>query len=147
MAAAVGLVHAAFSVYWGLGGTWLLTTLGADLVASFARMLWLIVIVGVVKASAAVAPWWLAHQGWPMPRLTRGVTWAGALVLLGWGGVGAVSANLVLAGVVEPDGGYDRDGMIGHAWLWDPLFVLWGLALVVGLRRSRGGRCAPREVT
>ncbi len=45
--------------------------------------------------------------------------------------------NLVLAGAVAPDGGYDRAGQVGHAWLWDPLFLVWGIALVVGLLRLR----------
>ena len=28
--------------------------------------------------------------------------------------------------------------MVGHAFLWDPLFLAWGLALAVGLAQSRG---------
>jgi hypothetical protein len=54
-----------------------------------------------------------------------------------WGGLNTVTANLVLAGVIRPDGGFDRPGMVGHAYLWDPLFLLWGAALVVALRVSR----------
>ena len=55
------------------------------------------------------------------------------MLLILWGGVNTVTGNLVLSGTVEPDGGYDHDGMVGHAWLWDPLFFIWGVALVVGL--------------
>lgn len=28
--------------------------------------------------------------------------------------------------------------MIGHAYLWDPLFLDWGAALMIGLLASRG---------
>ncbi len=40
---------------------------------------------------------------------------------------------------LEPDGGYDRRAMIGHVFLWDPLFLVWGL-LVAGLYVTRDGR-------
>jgi hypothetical protein len=70
-------------------------------------------------------------------RRLRVVSWAGAVLLILWGGVNTVTGNLVLSGIVEPDGGYDRDGMVGHAWLWDPLFLVWGAALAVGLWRTR----------
>jgi hypothetical protein len=30
--------------------------------------------------------------------------------------------------------------MVGHALLWDPLFLLWGAALVVWLHFSRPAR-------
>ena len=67
--------------------------------------------------------------------------WLGAVALLLWGGVNTFTANLVLAGVLNPGDGFDRDGMVGHAWLWDPLFLLWGVALSVALlgTRHRGG--------
>ena len=60
-----------------------------------------------------------------------------ATVLIFWGGINTVVGNLVLGGAIEPSGGYDRPGMIGHAWLWDPLFLIWGTALAVGLAGSR----------
>lgn len=41
-------------------------------------------------------------------------------------------ALAVIAGVIQPEGGYDADAMMGRAYLWDPLFVLWG-ALVLSL--------------
>ena len=59
-------------------------------------------------------------------------------MLVAWGGLNTVVGNLVLAGAIVPDGGFDRPGMVGHAFLWDPLFLAWGLALAVGLWGSRG---------
>ncbi|MGI8459476.1 MAG: hypothetical protein ACR2LI_15380 [Propionibacteriaceae bacterium] len=60
-----------------------------------------------------------------------------------WGGLNTVTGNLVLAGVVHSAGGYDRDAMVGHAWLWDPLFLAWGIAVAVTLllTRSTRGKC------
>lgn len=46
-------------------------------------------------------------------------------------------ALAVLTGLVRPDGGYDADAMKGHAYLWDPLFVIRGGALVLSLWLSR----------
>jgi len=55
------------------------------------------------------------------------------------GGANTIVAALVLTGGIEPDGGYDRRAMIGHVFLWDPLFLVWGL-LVAGLYVTRDGR-------
>lgn len=140
-----GLVHAGFSIYWGLGGTWLLATVGQQMIAAFDGARWLLILVGVVKAVCAVVPYLLARRA----RISRGpwhwIGWAGAVALIVWGGAGCVTANLVLAGLVTPDGGFDRMGQIGHAWLWDPLFGLWGIALAAGLIILRHRSAAPTE--
>ena len=137
IAALAGTLHALASLYWGLGGTWLLDTVGRDLVSTLRDSLWVLLLVGVVKLLAAWLPW--SAQDWPGPsqRAVRGVSWAGSVVLVAWGGINTVTANLVLAGLIMPDRDYDRTGMIGHAWLWDPLFLLWGAALITALLRSR----------
>lgn len=141
LAALAGTVHAFFSLYWAIGGDWLLETLGERIVTTFADMRWVLVPVGLIKLVAALAPLWLDRRGWPLRPLTRGLAWLGGAVLVVWGGLNTVVGQLVLAGAIRPDGGYDRPGMIGHAWLWDPLFLVWGLALLVYLaatRRRRG---------
>lgn len=143
VAASVGIVHGMFSLYWALGGTWLLATVGGRMVEQFADARGALALVGIVKLVAAVAPLVLALRGWPVRRPARAVCWTGAAVLVVWGGAGAVTAQLVLAGAVAPDGGVDRVGMIGHAWIRDPMFVLWGVALAVGLTRTRRRRTTP----
>lgn len=48
----------------------------------------------------------------------------------------------MLAGLIRPDGGYDLEAMRGHAYLWDPLFLVRVTALVLSLwlaRRSSVG--------
>lgn len=133
VAGVFGAVHAGFSIYWSAGGTWLVSSLGEDLAARLEGWQWILAPIGVVKLIAALAPIVLAYRGWPARRLTRSACWLGAAVLIVWGGVNTLVGNLVLTGVVEPQSGYDRAGMIGHAWLWDPLFLAWGIALVMGL--------------
>lgn len=137
VAALAGAVHAAASFYWALGGTWLLETLGERVLSAFRGNEWLLLIVGAAKLAGALLPVWLNERGWPGARIWRPACWLGAIGLIVWGGVNAVAANLVLTGAIVPDGGYDRPAMIGHGWLWDPLFLVWGVALAVGLWLSR----------
>ena len=144
LAGVLGSVHAAFSLYWGGGGEWLVETLGRRLVRAFAGWEWLLLPIGAVKLFAAWVPLAAARAGWPPRRLSRGVCWLGAVVLLVWGGLNTIVGNLVLARVIVPDGGYDRAGMVGHAFLWDPLFLAWGLALAIGLAQSRAS--SPRVI-
>jgi len=137
VAAVAGLLHAAVSAYWAAGGDWLLATLGTAIVERFADVRWVLWVVAAVKVAAALGPLVLHRLGWPLRVLTRGACWAGAAVLVVWGGLNTVVGSLVLGGVIRPEGGYDRPGMLGHAFLWDPLFLVWGLSLAAGLLRSR----------
>ena len=133
-----GLVHAAASLFWTRGGTWLLDTVGDFAVemqeegAASTRAL--LGAVTLAKAAGAVVPWW-GHRSQPAPRWIRVASWAGAGVLLLWGGAGMLGAWAGLAG-----GGTLQDSALaGHALLWDPLFVLWGAALARGLWMTRTG--------
>lgn len=142
LAALAGLLHAAASLYWALGGRWLLDTVGAwavELAASAPVSAGLALGgIALVKALGGVVPLLVEAGRWPgSRRWWRALEWVGAAGLLLYGGVNAVVAGLVLAGVIRPDGGYDAAAMWGHAALWDPLFALWGLALGIGLWRSR----------
>lgn len=137
LAGLLGSLHAAFSIYWGVGGDWLVATLGTRMVEAFDGWEWLLVPVGLVKLVAAWFPALVARAGWPARRLTRAACWLGATVLVVWGGLNTVVGSLVLAGAIVPDGGVDRPGMIGHAFLWDPLFALWGGALLVAMVLTR----------
>lgn len=105
-----------------MGGRWLVSSLGSDLIARFQGWEWLLAPIGLAKLIAALAPIALARKGWPARRLARSACSLGALAL---------------AGVVRPQSGYDHAGMIGHAYLWDPLFLAWGVGLAMGLLASR----------
>ena len=146
IAAGVGMVHTLFTIYWAFGGSALLQTVGRDMVNVFAGRRWLLLPVAAVKLAVAVAPVVLDRRSWPWRPLTRGLAWTAAAVLIFWGGINTVVGNLVLGGAIEPSGGYEGPGMIGHAWLWDPLFLIWGTALAVGLAGSRRSRAAAELV-
>lgn len=133
VAAVAGVLHAAVSAYWGLGGDALIETLGERVVDQFADARWLLLVVAAVKLAGALVPPLLARRG-HLGRGWRLLCWLGAAVLVVWGGLNTVVGGLVLSGVVRPDGGYDRPAMVGHALLWDPLFLVWGVALALGLR-------------
>jgi hypothetical protein len=140
VAAVLGLVHAAFSVYWAVGGSWLLATVGqwaVDLRASSpASASTGLGVVALIKAAAALIPVAVARGRFPLPRLWRAISWIGSVGLVLYGGANTLVSNLVLLGVMG-DSAFDRAAMIGHAWLWDPLFLLWGGALLVHLILSR----------
>lgn len=145
-ACAAGLVHAAFSLYWAVGGQWLLDTVGRWAVQQSAlaprRTGLILALVGLAKIAAALLPVALAYNRLRGPRFWRAACWAGAVLLVLYGGANTAVSHAVLSGLVRPDTGYDRAAMIGHAWLWDPLFLLWGAALLGYLLLSRTGAAA-----
>ena len=149
-AAVAGITHAAFSLFWALGGRWLLPTVGQWAVdyareAPLATGILLSCVAGV-KCAVALAPLLASRGRLPHPRMWRGLAWIAAVVLTGYGAVNSIVAWLVLGGVLRPEGGFDRQSMSGHAYLWDPLFLVWGLLLGAGLfvgARERRKRAEP----
>lgn len=147
LAACAGIVHAGFSLYWASGGIWLLDTLGqwAERAGTNGGLLTSIALtaIGMLKLGAALAPVLAECRNGPRPpRWYRILAWTGATGLIFYGGANTVIAVLVLNGVIRPDGGYDRAAMVGHATLWDPLFLMWGLLLSTGLVLTRPPRRA-----
>jgi hypothetical protein len=142
-ACAVGALYAAVSVYWGLGGTWLLDTVGGSLArlghARSPGVLAALWIAVVLKLLAAVAPVLAVHD------FERGVrrraVWilaclaAGVLILYGL--VLTVAGLLVQAGVVHASPNADWRALDWHAYLWDPWFLAWGLLIAGALIRVR----------
>ncbi|TNC17030.1 DUF3995 domain-containing protein [Georgenia sp. 311] len=139
VACAVGLVHAAASAYWAAGGEWLLDTVGqwaVDLRSSQpVAAAWGLAGIALAKAVAALVPVAVERGRLRPARVWRALCWAGGAGLVVYGGVNVVVSNAVLL-TAEP-GSYDRAAMVGHAWLWDPLFLLWGAALLASLWLSR----------
>jgi hypothetical protein len=141
VAAAAGLLHAVASAYWALGGRALLSTVGAEAAGLAGRSAVpagvLLGTIALVKAAAALVPVavaWdrIAHRGfWRIVSAVGG----GFLVL--YGGANVLVGGAVLLGWVRPEGGADRPALAGHVLLWDPLFLVWGLALVTSLVLTR----------
>ena len=149
---AVGLAYAAISVYWAVGGRWLLNTVGIPLSqpGQAGHLAGLLAVWGAaaVKAVAAVLPL-LAIGVWPrtanggLRRLARVLTWIEAAILVGYGLVLTASGLPVQAGVIKAAAHADRLAMKWHAYLWDPWFLIWGIFVFLALWRSRpevGGR-------
>ncbi|MDN5765788.1 MAG: DUF3995 domain-containing protein [Humibacillus sp.] len=140
-AAVAGVAHALPSLYWAMGGTALVSTLGGW-AADWQReapmqVMVLLLVIFVLKLAGAFVP--LANQRGrlPAPGLWRTLSWVGAGVLVAYGAVNVVAAVAALTGVVETGPTMDTAALVGHAFLWDPLFLIWGLLLAIGLWRSR----------
>ena len=143
---AVGLAYAAISVYWAVGGRWLLNTVGISLSqpGQAGHLAALLAVWGAaaVKAVATVLPL-LAIGVWPrtanggLRRLARVLTWIEAAILTGYGLVPTASGLLVQAGVIKAAAHADRLALKWHAYLWDPWFLIWGIFVFLALWRSR----------
>lgn len=140
VAALLGTLHAAWSAYWAFGGRVLLDTVGQWAVdaadsGSLAVSAGLLAIA-IAKLAGAWIPL-LAETGRiPGRRGWRFLSWIGGPALILYGGVNAIAASLALWGWIDTEI-VDRRAMIGHAYLWDPHFALWGIALTVALFLSR----------
>lgn len=137
----VGILHAAPSLYWALGGSALVSTVGQWAQAwrqeSPAQVAVVLLGVFTVKIAGAVVP--LVNHLRPLPatRVWRAVAWLGSALLVLYGGGNTLAAMATLAGLIGESADQDRMGLIGHAFLWDPLFLLWGLLLSVALWTTR----------
>jgi len=142
----MGFSSALVSAYWACGGTALLDTVGGEIERAahdpgplVLLGLWAIVVLKAGVASAA--PVLAASPGrlprWTRGRAARGLSWIAASLLTGYGGVLTLVGLLVQAGAIDSSGG-DQRALAWHAYVWDPLFLVWGVAFVCCLRRTRG---------
>lgn len=142
----LGLAYAGVSVYWGLGGTGLLDTVGGSLERAgregglgISLLLW---AAATLKAIAAVLPL-LAVNRRPSARWRRAVrslAWVEGTVLFAYGLVLTGVGLLLQLGIVEPTADADHRALAWHAFLWDPWFLMWGLLVLFALRLSRRHR-------
>lgn len=138
LAAAFGFGHALISLYWATGGTGLLSTVGTWAVElseqepEKAALVLLVVAAG--KVTVAAAPLLSVVGVLRTPRWLLALYVLAAVALIFYGGVNTAAAWLVIGGVIAPDGPPDPGGLFGHAVLWDPWFLIWGILLAAGLR-------------
>jgi hypothetical protein len=57
-----------------------------------------------------------------------------------YGGLLTVVGLAVEAGIVSAAPDADERALVWHAWLWDPWFLAWGLALTATLWWTRPAR-------
>jgi hypothetical protein len=134
-ASALALLYAAVSLYWVVGGTAGLATVGGQ-IADMARVRdpailalgWLALVLKVVIGLLALA---LAQRwGQRLPsRLLLNAAWGATAVLILDGGVMVSVGSLVLAGVIVVPTSVDWLALRWHVWLWDLWFLAWGLLL------------------
>ncbi|MDQ6778096.1 MAG: DUF3995 domain-containing protein [Actinomycetota bacterium] len=142
----VGLLFAAVSVYWGLGGTWLADTVGGSIakaaLAGNAGVILAVWAAAVLKLVAAVLPLLalrrLGSPGWN--RNLWALAWIEAAILTLYGLVLTASGLLLQAGVIHASATADHRALAWHAYLWDPWFLIWGLLVGVALLRGRRRR-------
>ncbi len=157
VAMACALAHAAVSAYWALGGGWGLDGVGQWAVQFRSQSPMLtaaaLLVTALVKLAAGVVPY-LASVGRLAGRRTwRALSWAGAGLLVTYGGLNTGVGGAALAGVIEgPADPARRDALRMHVLLWDPAFLVWGIALAAALWLSRrpivdptGPASAPRS--
>jgi hypothetical protein len=152
-ACTVGLLYAAVSVYWGLGGTWLLDTVGGSLAkpgrAHEAGLMAAVWGAAALKLIAAVLPLLaVRHPGSSSrDRKLWVLAWIAAGVLSLYGLVLTATGLLVQTGVIHASSNADHRALAWHAYLWDPWFLVWGLLIAAALLlsgRARGARHSPR---
>lgn len=143
-AAVVGVAHAVPSLYWALGGTALVSTLGrwaSDWQReSPGEVAVLLSLIFLAKVTGAGLPLINQRGLLPFPRMWRGLFWFAAVGSVTYGAVNMVAALAALGGLVGTDETRDTAALVGHAFLWDPLFLLWGLLLAAALTASRRQR-------
>lgn len=130
-----GGLHATASLYWGLGGDAFLETIGqgaVDWKESAPVLVALVLIpIALAKTAAVALPILNSLGRLPAPRLIRIASWVGGGALIIYGGVYATLAWLSLSGLFGEV--QDVQGLQGHAYIWHPLFALWGISLLFAL--------------
>jgi len=135
-AAALAFASAAVSLYWTLGGTGLLDTVGGEIERlARERSAAAIAVVGATAVAkllaGALALALLRSDRRPLFRAAIG---GGALLAL-YGGVLVVAGALVLAGAIDSSVPVDEYALRWHVFLWDMWFLVWGAALALAGRR------------
>jgi len=131
-AAVLAFGSAAVSLYWTLGGTVLLDTVGGtfeDLARERSTVLGVLVVLVKVAAGllalAFVQPWG-TRVGRRLLLVSAGV---GSAVLVVYGGVLVLVGGLVLADLITPSAPVDEHPLRWHVFVWDLWFLVWGMAL------------------
>lgn len=142
-AAVLAFGSAAVSLFWTLGGTVLLDTVGGtfeDLARErspesivLGMLVVLVKLAGGLLALALVEPWG-THVG-RRPLLVSAAV--GSVVLIVYGGVLVLVGGLVLADLITPSAPVDEHALRWHVFVWDLWFLVWGVALGLAAWRCR----------
>lgn len=131
LASGLAIASAAVSLFWTLGGTWLLDTLGGSIEAlartrspgalALGMATSLAKIGAALLALALVRPW-----GRQVPdHVLEGANMFVSAVLVLWGGANVLVGGLALVGAVSPADGLDQRALYWHVFVWDLWFLVW----------------------
>lgn len=137
VAAVWAALFALVSLYWAVGGTAGIATVGSQVTSiaggSGGLLVWGAVVLklaGVAFALALVSRW-----GRMFPRLLMLLAgYAVSVLLMIYGTVNIVGELLVVTGVVTGGSAADLYALHWHLALWDPYFLLWGVFLFLATR-------------
>lgn len=106
----------------------------------------LLSLIFLAKAAGALLP--LANERGllPFPRVWRTLFWCAAALLMTYGAVNTIAALAALGSFVGSADTMDTAALVGHAFLWDPLFLIWGLFLALALRATRTSKDRPSRL-
>lgn len=141
-ACAVGLAYAGVSAYWALGGTWLLSTVGASLARPGGQGpvavagVWTAVVLKLLAALVPLVVVRAVLEG-SWARRAAILAWVETAVLVVYGF--AWSATEILVEILSSPPASERRAYAWHAYLWDPWFLLWGILAAAALLRRRAG--------
>ena len=122
-----GSVHALFSLYWGLGGEAGLITVGSWVFTLSAQFgIWInivLLIIGVFKFLATIVPLTLTNH---FDKKIYIISTIGSIFLMIYGGLNMIIGILKMCKIIESHNYFTT---FGQAFVWDPLFLLWGIGL------------------
>ncbi|MDR1518094.1 MAG: DUF3995 domain-containing protein [Dysgonamonadaceae bacterium] len=143
---ALGLGFTAFNVYWALGGTrWIDTVFPVSTNAELTTVMPLWVEWLAISLKTAAALFGLATMPFAIRillrlrllRLVRFGAWVAACCLTFWGFTQTSFFILLKIKLFNVDYWGDERVIDGHAFLWDPWFLLWGVCLILAMRFSK----------
>ncbi len=148
VAAALGVAYAIVSAYWALGGTALLSTIGGSIEHDahtggllVTAGLWLVVLAKLLAAALPVYVVRSTGRG-RGGRVAFRLAALEGLVLTLYGLALTATGLLVQLNVISRGAHADNRALAWHAFLWDPWFLVWGLAVLASLRLNGAARRA-----
>lgn len=148
IAAVAGLIHAGVNLYWASGGT--------GFGGPFDEALWdanrarpVLAAIGIMAVLAAIIPIPTVLIKHPSVLFWRALCWVGAAFLVIYGIANLLVSEIFTTGIalqpthpgssryVEGDGSFGPLILTGHATVWDILFIVWGVSLLIALFLTR----------
>lgn len=135
-AAGFAVLHAAPSLYWAAGGRALVWTIGdwaTELATRYPVGASLaLLMVALAKVTAGAVPILNSYGVLPARRVWQRIILIGSVLLAAYGAANTLFGGLAMLGWFGPLSESNRRALMGHVYLWDPLFLCWGTCLVIG---------------